>query len=183
MAFLILGYMAGRYTKSDYKIKYDLRGRKIYAGVAVISTILAAGLISLSRFSIMDVISVELGTFIMFGGFLFFPVIGLTAGLGVVSSTLYLRRLKKHGYEIPMNKYLYSSSLHNLNKTEFSSASGDGCSKESVVLATMSFVIFLGVIVNAVVFYHQYRTLALEDIGLYGSIPLLLFWQIMTCFF
>lgn len=185
LGLLFLGHIVGKTTRRSYAIKYDCQDRKLFLGIAIIFTILSVCMILFSELPIMDVVTLEfMIVLIMLGGFLCFPVIAFMAWMGFLSSTLYLRRLKIYGYEIPRNKKIFSSRLDMLGKTGDSLVNPDSQSKESMVLAAISVSIFAGVFINAVVFYFQYREL--EDLayfGVYGSIPFLLFWLIIACVF
>lgn len=179
VGLLFWGKMAAEKERVKYRIKYDSRDRKLLWWIAISSTILSVILIVFSTLSIMDDISIEIATIILAGGFLFFPMLAFIAWNRYVCSFLYLKRLKKYGYEIPLNKKLFASKLENLRKMNGQVVSLGSLSKESLVMAVVSFIIFIGFIINTFDFYLKYRAIGdLEEIGVYGSIPLLLFWLI-----
>lgn len=183
---LFLIYMVGRHSNKTQKIKYDCRDRKIFLTLAVIFTILSVCLIALSSLPIMDIAPINLSDYMALGGFIFFPAVALITWTAFIVSTLYLKRLKAYGYELPANKRTFSSRLDKLSKTECNPTTPTRLSKESIALAIISICIFIAIGINSFVFYFKYYAKSLPDLGLlgvYGSIPLLLFWLVISLIF
>ncbi len=185
MVMLFLGQIVGRYPKRDFAIKYDSRDRKVFFWIATICTIMSIGMILISTLLIENKVNNEVAiTIVIFGGFVFFPIIALVAWLGFLGSALYLRRLRNYGYEVPENKKEFGSRLDKLHKVKCSMVVATNQSKESIILAVCSVVVLIGVMINSLVFYVQHKEWGdLAYIGVQGSVPLFLFWAILTFVF
>lgn len=180
LAPAILGNMIGiiimvRQQKKKYRIKYDCRDRNILLTIAVVSTILCIGLISV--LSVMDDLSAEVGAFLMIGGYIFFPLLAATTWMEFIRSILYIRRLKKYGYEIPVYKKSYSSDLCQLNRVQKCDMQSECCNIGSLVLSLVADGILACVVIGAIMFYCQYSGMGdLKYFGMKASVPLYLLW-------
>ncbi len=167
--------------KNISKIKYDCHDRKLFLICASINTAITIFLCIISTTHILNEISDEAATFIILGGYIFFPFVSLLLWIYVLKSTFYLKRLKVYGYEVPLNKKDFYSSLNQLPKVNTAITHSSGRNKESFILSVFSLCIFLGVVLNIVVFYFQHELMGdLAYYGAYGSIPLLIFWFILS---
>lgn len=177
----VLAYSLGRPKPNSLKIKYDCRDRKLFLILAIIFTVLSLAALILSRLPDCDKFSSEMIALIFLGGLMFCPILALATWLLFLNSALYLRRLGAYGYEIPINKKDYSASLDKLPKVEGSFSVPTGDSKESIALSVISLGVFVGVLINAIMFYLKYRELGdLKYMGIWGSVPLFLFWLILA---
>lgn len=180
----IMIYTIGRQKPNSHKIKYDCRDRKLFLILAIIFTVLSIGALILSKLPDLDQLSSEMIVLIFLGGLMFGPILTLSAWLLFLNSTLYLRRLKAYGYEVPTNKKDFSSRLDKLPKVEGNFPAPTGDSKESIALSMISLSAFAGIVINAIVFYFKYRDLGdLKYMGMWGSAPLFLFWLIIAFVF
>jgi len=167
--------------KNISKIKYDCRDRKLFLIFASINTSITIFLCIISTTHILNEISDEAATFIILGGYIFFPFVSLLLWLYVLRSTFYLKRLKVYGYQVPCNKKDFYSSINQLPRINTTIINSSGRNRESFMLSVFSLCIFLGVVLNIVVFYFQHELMGdLAYFGAYGSVPLLIFWFILS---
>ena len=184
--FLTLIFLLGmRFTrpKEPNAIKYDRRDRMRFGVLASFSTVIVAGCIIFMMVSDFDGLPVEIS-----GG----TVIGLMFSSGAVIVTwtvflisfFYIRRLKKYGYDIPIDKRKFGSRLEYLGKSESYCLNCTGYSKESLILAGISFVIFLRAVGETIVIYFRYKPFVeLAYLGICGFAPLVVFWMVRSVLF
>lgn len=184
VSIVYIGYRISVAEGDKYRIKYDCRDKEVFWWVAVVSGVLAVIMMFLSNLPAADVQFLGSLLFIQLGGFLLFPTISVIAWIGYLSSSVYLRRLKIHGYELPANKREFSSSLCNLRKINESEVSVNSLSKESIVLSVISCLNFVLVIIYAVLYFFEYNNMNdVFGLTVLGYAPLLIFWYIRTFLF
>ena len=134
-----------------YKVKYDYNQKKLSWILSCISTIITITLLAIRNLPITEHLPDEIVVFVYLGGYIFFPIITLILWLDFLRSTMYLKRLKSYGYEIPVNKKDFDSSLHKLPKTTPATVNPDERNKGSLILFLSSglwiFRIFKAIIV------------------------------------
>jgi len=158
---LLVAGIINHFNPSDKKgtnqqIKYDLEDKKKMFKSAVILTCLLILALLLSVF--LDSSS---GKWWLIGVEALAIFIGspLVIALWVyyVDCVFYLKRLHRHGYEIPERKKDYDDKqLSQLKRIE---GEQKGITKESVVLAVICWIIAVGLAMRAVVFWWEYRTI------------------------
>lgn len=160
-----------------YKIKYDYNNKKLSWILSCISTMITIALFVIRTYSITNNLSDEIVVFIYLGGYIFFPIITLILWLDFLRSTIYLKRLKAYGYEIPLDKKDFGSNLNNLPKIMPTTINPDERSKGSLILSGLSLSGFFITVINIIVFYFKYELKGdLAYFGVIYSIPALIFW-------
>lgn len=167
-----------------YKVKYDYNQKKLSWILSCISTIITITLLAIRNLPITEHLPDEIVVFVYLGGYIFFPIITLILWLDFLRSTMYLKRLKSYGYEIPVNKKDFDSSLYKLPKTTPATVNPDERNKGSLILSGLSLCGFSGTVINIIVFYFKYELKG--DLAYFGaiySIPALIFWFVQSFIF
>lgn len=106
--FIYLKYLSKRKITEKMKIKYDGRTNKILRIATIFSALFTvAGWVCL----FMEISGTEV---IMVGGIYGGSVLFLFSGLQSLAGLCYVRRLKRHGYEVPYKREDYDNNLQNV---------------------------------------------------------------------
>lgn len=152
--------------KNPYPILYDIRDKRRFWRIALGITGLWILTIAVGISKIFDSIWPDVTAYAYLGiCFLFFLTVG--AWIGYLDVVLYLKRLRKHGYEVPEDKRKFFGSLEHLPQ---SGPSVQGTvSKESILLAFLFFLCGMGIAVRMAGFYVKYEPVSLGWVGLWES--------------
>lgn len=154
-----------------YRIKYDRRDKKAGLFLVIIVTVITAlvfigyAVVGRGRH-----VSSELAAAAVMG-IVFWPVTAVTCWIYYLEVCTYLKRLKRHGYEIPKDKRSFSCNLELLPRDGASIKSVEN-SRESWLLTVLCLVCFFGVV--AIMTYYlgnfwnkwKYVWYMAEDVGI-----------------
>lgn len=164
------------------RIKYDKRDRKLYLILAVVSTVIFAGIIIVLRLNLWEDMSSELASVVMIFGTIICPVLAFAAWVMFCDSHTYLKRLEKYGYIVPENKKDYDNDIERLVNEEIKSYTEP--SKESSVLALVSWSVSLGM-VGFTIFYFIRFSHMLENMSFLGCVAIFvaILWAVFGAYF
>lgn len=165
------------------KIKYDKGDRKQFLLLAIVSTIFIVVSLILLQFDFADdSMSATLYAVLMIASVLFLPVICFAMWVMFFDSYMYLKRLDKYGYIVPENKKDYDNDIEKLINGEIKSYAEP--SRESMALASISWVVSLGMVAFAVFYFVRFSHM-LENVAFLGfvSIFIAILWAVFGVYF
>lgn len=159
------------------KIKYDKRDRKLFLSLAIITTSIVLVCFILMNTEWPENLEASVVGVLMVIGFTVFPVVALATWVMFADSHTYLKRLEIYGCIVPDNKKEYDNNLENLARGEHVAFSGS--SKESKILAIISWIIFLGMVGYSVFLGIRFSHM-LENVAFFiiVSVALAIFWLV-----
>lgn len=161
-----------------YRIKYDKKDKKMGLFFVVIATaIMVLIFIGYAVFKGIHTSS-ELTAFVMMC-MVFWPVTDAACWIYYLEVCTYLKRLKRHGYEIPNDKRYFSCNLELLPRDGTSIKSIEN-SRESWILTALCLVCFFGVV--AIMTYYllnfrnkwKYVWYMAQDMGIFLFVVMLI---------
>ncbi|MCM1158205.1 MAG: hypothetical protein NC300_05395 [Bacteroidales bacterium] len=150
------------------KIKYDKKDKKRYGKAAVVfSALTAADCLILYREGIMQYIPDEMAAVFICA---VFPLGMLAAGLwvGYTDAVFYLKRLRKYGYEVPVDKRDFQRDLEKLPGTGNGLKDASAKNHGSIALTAITGMIVIALIIYDAYFLYQYSRLG-ETIWLFAG--------------
>lgn len=134
-----------------YRIKYDKRDKKVGLVLVIITTVITAlVIIGYAAAERTGYVTSEVAAAVVMG-IVFWPVTAVTCWIYYLEVCTYLKRLKRHGYEIPNDKRHFSCNLELLPRDGTSIKSVEN-SRESWLLTTLCLVCFF--VVVAIMTYY-----------------------------
>lgn len=137
------------------QIKYDLRDKKILFIVALSVTgvlVLSVIGVTLASYDIVDTLVGDVCVVILLG----WPIV-VVFWADYLNCVFYLRRLRRNGYELPVRKKDYGKRLGGLLKNNTHGKRTESVTWDSIVLATISWVVAAGLLVRAIAFWWEYQ--------------------------
>ena len=130
------------------KIKYDKRDKRLFFALAMITTIIVVVCVVLMNIEWTIELDARVIGFVIVVAFTIFPVLAFSFWVMFADSLMYLKRLERYGYLIPSNKKEYDNNIENLVVGEIRVLSEP--SKESKILAFLSWVVSVAMVVYAI---------------------------------
>lgn len=168
------------------KIKYDIRDKKIYLILAVVTTIIFAVCFLMLQMDLeVENLSAAFYASFMIVSTIFLPIISFAMWVMFFDSLTYLKRLDKYGFVLPNNKKDYDASLEKLPiKEDDYSMQDKEESNGSKALAYISWFISLGMAGYTIWYFIRFSHM-LENVGFFGlvSIFITLCWLVFGFYF
>ena len=159
------------------KIKYDKRDRKLFLTLAIITTVILLACLILMNTDLPEELEASVIGVMIVVCFTVFPVLALASWVKFADSHTYLKRLEKYGYTVPANKKEYDNSLEKLATGELKTF--EQPSKESKVLAVLSWVVSVAMVVYAIFLSIRFSHM-LENVAFFiiVTIAIAIFWLV-----
>lgn len=139
------------------KIKYDKKDKSLYMKMAVIFSVLAVvdWCIFLNGEDILWYFPAEVEVVFICA---IWPLGMLTAGLwvGYMDAVLYLKRLWKYGYEVPVDKRKFNKDLEQLPRTKNVVRNGEIKNYDSIMLSVLTGIIVIALLIYDICFLYRY---------------------------
>lgn len=158
--------------KTSNCIAYDLLDQKRSLGISAICTAIYLFFAVVMRAWTSGVLDLDVAIYSVAGAPIFF-VACVVSWLIYLDIALYLKRLKKHGYDVPADKRQYHNSLLALPRTLPTYQETLGNSMESILAAAAFLLTSIGVVVSAASLYIKYAAFDIKYFGLFGNTLLL----------
>lgn len=161
------------------KIKYDKKNKRVHGKVAVICTIaevIVILVLVISSYKFLPYYVAELCIFVL----IYLHIAVVLLWIVYLDSVLYLKKLEKHGYQVPENKHDYDNRLDMLARIREVPNKTEGNSKESIALAMICWGIAFLTLISAPVFlYIHYEVKDVAQFCMFGFAFIALIWVLL----